>query len=82
MVDTPRVIGVNNFNSLAFTFVCVSAVEFGHAKSFRDVRPLHGSITVNAHGPDVNEVTLLIVFHHGDQDVLGGLGVVGVGLID
>ena len=58
------------------------AVDLGHAVAFGDLQALDCAVAVNAHGPDVDEVAFGIMLHHGQQHVEGGLGVVGVGLVN
>ena len=78
VIYASRVIGVNNFNRLALTLVCVGAVEFSHAETFRDFRAFKGSISINSHSANMNEMTFSIEFHNGNENVFGGESVVGV----
>lgn len=82
VVDAAGVVGVHDFDRLALALLSVVAVDLGHAVAFGDLQALDCAVAVNAHGPDVDEVALGIMLHHGQQHVEGGLGVVGVSLVD
>ena len=82
MINTARIIGVDDFNRLALTFLSVGAVELCHAEAFRNFRAFDGSISINSHGADVDEMALSVELHDGNEDIFSGESVVSVGVID
>ena len=78
MVNTARVVGMNNLNRWAFAFLYMITIQLGHAVSLRYCWPLNSTIPINAHRPQMNHVTSFIVLHNRDEDVFCWLSVVSV----
>lgn len=65
VVNAAGVVGVHDLHGHALAFLGVGAVDLGHAEALRDLQALHCAVPVHAHGADVDQVALLIIFHHG-----------------
>ena len=69
MIHTSWIIRMDNFNCLAITLLCVSAMEFGHTEAFGNITAFNGSISIYTHSTNVNEMAFFVVLHHGNKDV-------------
>ena len=82
MIDTSRIVRMNNFNRRAFTLFNMIAVEFCLAVAFRNQWAFNSSIAVYSHSPNMHHVTFFVVFHDRDQNIFGWLSVICVGVVD
>ena len=82
MINTSRIVRVYYLDWLALAFISVSAVEFCHAVTLRNVRAIYCSIAVDAHSADVDHMAFIVESHHCEQNIFRGKTVVGVGHVN
>lgn len=78
MVNTSWIIRMNNFNRFTFTFFSMSTIKFCHAKSFRKLKALNSSISIDSHSSYMNQMTFCIIFHNRHQYIQSWLSIICV----
>jgi len=82
VVDTARVVRMNNLDCFALAFLSVSAVYFGHAESLRDLGIFYNSVAIDTHCSYMHEVAFRVIFHNGKKNIQGRLSIIRISFLN
>jgi hypothetical protein len=82
MIDTSWIVWMDNLYWLAFTFILMNTVYFGHAISLGDFKPSDNPVAIDPHGADMDNMAFSLELHHCQQNVQSALSVVCESVVD
>lgn len=82
MVDTPWIVGMNDFYRSTLAFINMTTVKFSHTIPLWYFQTLNCPIAIDSHCANMDNMTILIEFHDSQQDIFGRGCVIGISIIN